>query len=114
MLSQLNLIALILAANSTAPAYTPTFPGGILAWIICNQRKRQQIGGWLLFYFWQLYSGTLVTLIVFIAAFQSYVPESYDNATTYYWFLASTVPVLILFALQVSVATMLISVRHWD
>ena len=47
-------------------------------------------------------------------ALQSYVPENFEDHARYLWFLVSTVPTLILFALQVAVATFLISVRTWD
>ncbi len=107
-----TLLALFVAASSNQ--YTPTFPGGIIAWIVCNARKRQEFGGWLLFYYWQLYSGVFLSVILFTIAFQSYVPENFDNHTRYRWFLISAVPSLILFALQVAVATFLISVRTWD
>ena len=109
-----NLGALIAAAGSDSNNYTPSLPGGLIAWFICNSRKRQQIGGWLLFYYWQIYSGILMTIVFFVLAFQSYVPESYDDPTKFRLFLTSTVPVLVFFAMQVAVATMLISVRTWD
>src|SRR5271165_1359193 len=111
-----NLVALIAAAGSDSKNYTPSLPGGggLIAWIICNSRKRQQIGGWLLFYYWQIYSGVLMTILFFVLAFQAYVPESYDDPNKFRLFLASSIPILVLFALQVAVATMLISVRTWD
>jgi hypothetical protein len=42
------------------------------------------------------------------------VPESFDDANRYYLLLVSVVPTLVLFAVQLAVATMLISVRTWD
>jgi hypothetical protein len=107
--------ALLLLAAASNHQYTPSFPGGIIAWIVCNSRKRQEYGGWLLFFYWQLYSGIIMTVIFFCINFQSYVPENFGHhPETYYWFLASVLPTLILFALQVAVATTLISVRTWD
>jgi hypothetical protein len=105
---------LVAAGTSSTSTYTPTFPGGLLAWWICSRRKTQEIGGWLLFYYWQLYSGALMTVIFFVAAFQSYVPESFDDSSRYYLFLVSVVPGLVLFCVQLAIATMLISVRTWD
>jgi hypothetical protein len=106
------LVVLVTASNQT---YVPTFPGGIVAWIVCNARKRQEYGGWLLYFYWQLYSGVIVTTIFFCINFQSYVPENFgDERSRYYWFLLSTVPTLVIFALQVAVATVLVSVRTWD
>jgi hypothetical protein len=107
--------SLLLLAAATNNQYTPTFPGGIIAWIVCNARKRQEYGGWLLYFYWQLYSGVIMTTVFFCINFQSYVPENFgDERSRYYWFLLSTVPSLVFFALQVAVATVLISVRTWD
>jgi hypothetical protein len=107
-----SLLLAVFAANSNQ--YTPTFPGGIIAWVICNARKRHEYGGWLLFFYWQLYSGILMTLLFFSINFQSYVPENFQNPATYYLFLGSVLPTLVIFALQVAVGTILISVRTWD
>jgi hypothetical protein len=105
---------LALFAAGTNNHYAPTFPGGIIAWIVCNSRKKQQIGGWLLFYYWQLYSGVLMTSVFFVIALESYVPENFDDHKRYLLFLVSTVPTLVIYALQVAVGTFLISVRTWD
>jgi hypothetical protein len=107
-------LALLFAATSSSNQFTPSCPGGIIAWIICNGRKRQEIGGWLLYYYWQLYAGALVSVIFFAIAFQSYVPESFADPTRYHLFLASIVPTLLLLALELAVATLMISVRTWD
>jgi hypothetical protein len=112
-MSTSSLIALFVATTSTNQ-YTPSFPGGLVAWWICNGRKRQQIGGWLLFYYWQLYSGTVMTIIFLAMGIQSYVPESFDDPTKYHLFLLSTVPNLLVLFLEVAVATILVSVRTWD
>jgi len=106
-------LALLLVATASNQ-YTPSFPGGIIAWFVCNSRKRNEYGGWLLFFYWQLYSGIVMTGIFFSINFQSYVPENFDHATTYYWFLASVVPTIVIFMLQAAVATILIWVRTWD
>jgi hypothetical protein len=109
-----TILALLVAGTSSTNTYTPTLPGGLIAWWVCNGRKRQQIGGWLLFYYWQLYGGALMTVLFFTMGFQSYVPESYDDPGKYHLFLVSFVPLIVLFCVQLAVATMLISVRTWD
>ena len=107
--------AFLLLAATSNNQFTPSFPGGIVAWIVCNSRKKQEIGGWLLFFFWQLYSGLIMTVIFFCGNFQSYVPENFArDPARYYWFLAAVLPTFVIFALQVAVATTLISVRTWD
>ena len=112
MMRSLALLALAASNNSQ---YTPTFPGGIIAWIVCNARKRSEIGGWLLFFFWQVYSGIIVTTLFFTINFQAYIPENFSRQPAiYYWFLATAVPVIVIFVLQAAVGTMLIAVRTWD
>lgn len=114
-MSMMSLIFLVLAASSNNSGYTPTFPaGGLIAWLICNSTKRQQIGGFLMLYYWQLYSGALMTIIFLGLGFQSYVPESFDEPRRYYLFLISVVPTLLVLALEIAVATMMVSVRTWD
>lgn len=106
------LLFALFAANNT---YTPTLPlGWLVAWLICSRRKEQAIGGWLLFFYWQLYSGILMTVVFFAINFQSYVPENFDHPTTYYLFLISAVPGILILGLQVAVGTMLLSVRTPD
>jgi hypothetical protein len=112
MLSLLNL-SLLLASSSSSSA-APTFPGGILAWIICNGAKRNQIGGWLMFFFWQLYSGILVSALFFAMNIQSYVPENFESSDRFLLFLTSVVPMLIIYLAQLGVGTILLVARTWD
>lgn len=112
MFSFMNL-ALWLTSSSSSTT-TPTIPGGILAWIICYRARRYEIGGWLLFFYWQLYGGLLMTALFFSMNLQSYVPENFDDSHKFYMFMASVVPFLILYLAQVAVGTILLSVRTWD
>ena len=104
----------VLLASSSSSSTTPTLPGGILAWIICYRARRSEIGGWLLFFYWQLYGGLLMTAVFFSMNLQSYVPENFDTAEKFALFLLSVVPSLILYLAQVAVGTTLLSVRTWD
>jgi hypothetical protein len=108
-----GVILSVLAAAPTSQT-TPTLPGGIIAWVICNARKRSPIGGWLLFYYWQLYSGLLLSLVFFGMNLASYIPEYSGDQTKFLLFLASAAPGLILYPAQGAVATLLLSVRTWD
>ncbi len=77
MFSFVDVVSLA-TTSSTSTQYTPTFPGGILlAWLICNGAKRNPIGGWLLFFYWQLYAGILMTAFFFAMNIQSYIPENF-------------------------------------
>src|SRR5712692_8120634 len=106
---------ILAAASSSGSQYTPTYPGGIIvAWLICNGAKRNPIGGWLMFFYWQLYSGLLLTAVFFSINIQSYVPENFDSSEKFLLFFLSIVPVLILYLAQLAVGTILLSVRTWD
>lgn len=110
--SDLPLLVSVLASSGSQTA--PTLPGGIIAWIICNGCKRNAIGGWLLFYFWQLYSGLLVAVFFFAMNIQSYVPENFDDRNRFVLFILSAVPGLILLLIQTAIATLALSFRTPD
>jgi hypothetical protein len=113
MFAPLPAIALLLA-DSSSSTYTPSFPGGIVAWIVCYSRRKQEIGGFLMFYYWSLYAGILVTLLLFATNLQSYVPESFEDERLYHLFLVSVVPLLIVYSMQVVVASLMLRVRTGD
>jgi len=101
-------------ASSSSSSTTPTLPGGILAWIVCYRARRNPIGGWLLFFYWQLYGGLVMTSVFFAINIQSYVPENFDSSEKFALFLLSVGPSLMLYLAQVAVGTILLSVRTWD
>ena len=102
-------------AASSGSQYSPTFsPGFLIAWLVCNGRKRNPIGGWLFFFYWQLYSGLLMSSVFFAMNIESYVPENFAGTGQFALFLASAVPGLLLFVLKCAVGTMLLSARTWD
>jgi len=110
-----NLDALLVAAIATSGSQTtPALPGGLVAWIVCNARKRRAIGGWLLFYYWQLYGGLVLSAFFFTANIQSYVPENFDDKTRFALFLASAVPELLVLLVQATIATFALGVRTRD
>jgi hypothetical protein len=104
----------LFAAGSSSPN-SPTFsPGFLIAWLICNGRKRSPVGGWLFFFYWQLYSGLLISAVFFATNIQSYVPENFGSTRLFALFLASSVPGLLLFIVKCAVGTLLLSARTWD
>jgi hypothetical protein len=108
-----DVVLLVLATSGCNPS-TPALPGGIIAWIVCNGRKRNPVGGWLLFYYWQLWSGLFISGVFFAINIQSYVPENFETGRLFGLFLASTVPVVLLLLVQIVVATVILSFRTPD
>src|SRR5216683_1719292 len=96
----------LFVATSASSSYTPSFPGGFISWIVCYRSRRQEVGGFLMFYYWSLFGGILMTLVMLGANFESYVPESFADPTLYHLFLFYTV--------QVITGILLLSVRTWD
>ncbi len=104
----------VLLASSPSSTTAPTLPGGILAWIVCYRARRSPIGGWLLFFYWQMYGGILVTGLLFGTNIQSYVIENFESSEKFYMFLLSVVPTLTFLLAQLAVGTILLSARTWD
>lgn len=104
--------ALYVASNSD---FLPVFPVGIIACIVCNMRKRSAFGGWLLFFYWQLYSGAVLAVLIFLKNFQIYVPENFSShASSHHWIMVTAVSTIVILSLVVAVGTMLIIVRTRD
>jgi hypothetical protein len=108
-------LSVFAAGTNGGSQYSPTFsPGYLIAWWICNGRKRNPIGGWLLYFYWQLYAGLLMSSVFFVVNIQSYIPENFESTSTYSLFLLSAVPSLLLLVVKCAVATLLLQARTWD
>jgi hypothetical protein len=104
----------VFAVDQHSPA--PAFPiGWLVMWWLCARRRDEPIGGWLAYYYYQLYMGVLVTVLLVAANIHSYVPEYFSGETQrYLLFLSSVLPSLILYVFQAAVATFLLALKTWD
>lgn len=98
----------VLATTSTRPA---TNPGAVVlfaplvVWYVCAKRKTREIGGWLLFYYIQLYVGAGVAIVLSLASLDSYRPAAWsENPSAYPLLLLASLPVLGAVLGQVAVA----------
>lgn len=114
-LSQAVFLAIGLTFASVAPAaaqngsQTSSAPvpglGGLIVWYICAKRKAQEIGGWLLYFYIQLYVGVIITLLIGLASFENYLPSTWvENRSLYPLFLLSVVPGLLILPIQLVAA----------
>src|SRR4029078_6749233 len=72
------------------------------------KRKAEEIGGWLLYYYIQIYIGLLATVAIFAVSLENYKPSSWSAAPSLYpWFLLSAVPGILVVPAQVTVAELL-------
>ncbi|HEY1938705.1 MAG TPA: hypothetical protein VGJ33_12280 [Candidatus Angelobacter sp.] len=113
----IGIIGAFLAASTSSSPTAPSFPflGALIWWIICSRRKNRSIGGWLLFYFWQIFSGAALSAILLVSGgYARYMPEVYDNASKYWLFVLSAAPNLLLLFVHAAAALMLLCVRTWD
>ena len=109
-------VALLALASSEAPS-VPSLPfgGGIIWWIICARRKHQAIGGWLLFYFWQVFSGAALAAILLVTlGYRSYSPEMFDKPFEYWLYFVSGAPGVLLLFVHAAAVLILLTVRTWD
>lgn len=109
-------ILLALAAPAWADsAYQPTGPpftlGGIVAWIICAKKKRDQIGGWLLYFYWTLYAGIIVSVFVLIGETEGFVPQNFTVEQNFPLLMLVGVPRILMAFVVAAVATFLLFVR---
>lgn len=89
-----------------------TFGAGLfVAWAIAYLSRRRAIGGWLLYFYIQLYLSFLFSLLFLPAIFGNLRPSEWDSSKLYVLNLISVVPVLFLTAAEVYAATMLLARR---
>ncbi len=90
-----------------------TVGGGLfLAWAIAYLTRRRAIGGWLLYFYIQLYLSLLLSLFFLPRVIANLNPSAWDSAMLYVLSFLSTVPVLLAEALEAYVATVLLFRRN--
>ena len=104
-----------IAATEGPTAQTPTTGGFLLGFAIAYLTRRSQIGGWLLYYYMQLYSSLLLNTFLTLVT-QSGIaqlnPNAWDSAPLYTWYVVSVGPVLLLMAIEAVIATYLLARRN--
>lgn len=79
--------------------------GALIMWYVCAKRKAQEIGGWLLCFYIQLYLGVIIALVVNLASFENYLPSTWaEDRALYPLYLLSAVPGMLVLAIQLVVA----------
>jgi hypothetical protein len=101
-----------LAATSGAQPQNPLGAGLFVAWGIAYLTRRRAIGGWLLYYYIQLYMSLLVSLIFFPQVISNLAPGEWDSTMRYVLFVLSTVPVVLAQGLEAFAATRLLFSRN--
>lgn len=100
------------AAPASGQTTTPVSGGFLVTLLIAYLARRRAIGGWLLYYYMQLYGSFLVALIFLGGTFANLNPSGWDSSLRYVLFFLSTIPVLIAQTLEVGAGTLLLFRRN--
>lgn len=84
----------LIAATSSPPAANPIGAGLVIALAIVYLSRRRAIGGWLLYFYVQLYFGVMFTLLFSEFTLNNFTPASWDSSKLYVFSLLSTVPAI--------------------
>jgi hypothetical protein len=108
------LFPVLLLAQSDSSSSSKTTSGGggaLIAYLICNSQKRRPIGGWLLYFYIQLYFGALLSIFILLGAIKNFDPSLWEDKALYSLYLFSTIPSYLAILAEVIVGSMLIANR---
>jgi hypothetical protein len=99
----------VLAASADVHQQQPMAGASLfIAFAIAYLSRRRAIGGWLLYFYIQMYLSLLISLIFVPQAISNLTPSRWDNALLYVMFFLSVVPVLVISIVEVVAATRLL------
>jgi hypothetical protein len=79
--------------------------------IISSLRKKQAIGGWLMFFYYQIYAGAVISFIILWKTLNGYALGPWRDETRHLFFVIATVPRLLGFLALACIATVLLKRR---
>jgi hypothetical protein len=86
----------------------------MVMWYVCANRRKKEIGGWLLYYYIRLYIGAITIVLVTVNSLDNYLPKAWVNTPDLYpFFLLTTVPGLLLYCAEFVVAEKLRMSRNY-
>ena len=87
------------------------FMGTAIAALICYKARKDAIGGWLLYYYIQLYAGAFFLCIISLYSISNYYPQNWADKPLYTLYLLSTIPNHIASIFEITVASFLLRKR---
>ena len=102
----------VFAASADAPRQHVAGGGLLIAFAIAYLSRRRPIGGWLLYFYIQLYSSLFVSLIFVPQVVSDLDPRQWNNSFLYVMFFLSMLPMLAAELLEIFVATKLLFRRN--
>jgi hypothetical protein len=104
----------LLAADAGKSSSSPAAGGGLLIWPVCYVRRKNPIGGWLLYYFIGLYVGLFISIALTVPSSSNYNPLEWDDKFHYFLFIITTIPGEIFLLAQVFLSFFLLSKKRRD
>jgi hypothetical protein len=106
--------AVFAAASFLLQGSTPAVPApfgfiGIVAVVWCISRRNENIGGWLMFFYYQIYASIALFLFSALGSAEKFAPSEWRETSNYLVFLASVLPRYAAFLLVGATATVLVS-----
>jgi hypothetical protein len=98
----------IYAASNETPRQPTVRAGLFIAFAIAYLSRRRAIGGWLLYFYIQLYLSFAISLLFFPQIISNLNPKQWDNSLLYVMFILSVVPVILAEFMEIIAATKLL------
>jgi hypothetical protein len=87
----ISLLPAIAFASQQTDSSSGTHAGfAFLPFLVAYFARKRAVGGWLLLYYWSLYSGVLVSLIMNALSFSNFSPSLWPNSTRYAFVVVDT------------------------
>lgn len=100
--------------GSTASRSSGGAAVALIMYLICSRQKGKEIGGWLLYYYIQLYLGVIMMIVMTIVSINNYNPATWEDNKLYMLFLFSTIPGILVYFIQVGVAAMAMKTKDYE
>lgn len=118
MLKVLAVLAAAFCCESVLAA-TPESSGrhlassfGTIGLVLAYLSRRQEIGGWLLYYYMQLLLSMAMTCVLIPGIAEQIQPDRWENVSSYVWHVLGTVPLLAFGVIEVVFASVLLFRRN--
>jgi hypothetical protein len=106
----------LLAQSTSATTSSPSSilgPISLITGIICFARRKHSIGGWLLYFLFQLFAGAVVTVLFLLVGLRNYLPSLWPSMGLYVMFLISILPSVLGILILALVAIVLLKTNDW-
>lgn len=105
----------VLFAAADAAMKTNPSTMGAAFWItffIVYFSRKKAIGGWLLYYYVQLYMSILVAIAILFINLNNFKPSSWEDISLYPFYLVSVVPSYLFLLVQLFISTKLLFIKY--